>query len=296
MTIPTFSVIKNHSSYLQYLTPRAIVNQLDIRMEIMFSNDTQARGSGLLFYVGLHDHLSVGSDGDYLALGVLNNRVVLQFNLGSGGTSITSENELSYNEKWNTILAGRKGRDGYLYVDNDVKEGSSPPPLVGLNVFGHLYLGGVPDFSMLNSEVLFTEGFRGTIKDARVRTAISNAWLPLSMEHSTNVSHLVTVVQGLNVQDQKVNTCVVGACLNNGTCQSLGASYVCRCLPMFSGLTCNDTSVPCRDYNPCQGRSTCRMRDSGFTCDCLPGKAGRYCENGKLGMRMDSREILLGYY
>ncbi len=152
VSIPTFNVVKNHSSYLQYLTPRGAVNQLDLRMEIKFSNHTRSRGVGLLFYVGLHDHLSVGSDGDYLALGVLNNRVVLQFNLGSGHADVTSE-PLRSDQKWFTILAGRKGREGYLYVDNQVKEGRSPPPLEGLNVFGHLYLGGVPDFSILNSEV-----------------------------------------------------------------------------------------------------------------------------------------------
>ena len=152
MTIPIFSVVKNHSSYLQYLSPRAAVNQLDIRMEIKFMNNTRSRGVGLLFYVGLHDHLSVGSDGDYLALGVVNNRMVLQFNLGSGAANLTSD-PLSSDQAWFTILAGRKGRDGYLYVDNQVKEASSPPPLEGLNVFGHLYIGGVPEFSMLNSEV-----------------------------------------------------------------------------------------------------------------------------------------------
>lgn len=121
-------------------------------MEIKFSNHTQSRRIGLLFYVGLHDHLSVGSDSDYLALGVYDNRVVLQYNLGSGAVNISSE-PLTFNKKWFTILAGRKGRHGYLYVDKDVKEAHSPPPLVGLNVFGNLYLGGIPEFSMLNSEV-----------------------------------------------------------------------------------------------------------------------------------------------
>ena len=152
MTIPTYNVVKGHSSYLQYQTPRGAVNQLDLRMEIKFSNDTRSREVGLLFYVGLHDHLSVGSDGDYLALGVVNNRMVLQFNLGSGATNVTSD-PLSFHQEWFTILAGRKGREGYLYVDNQVKEGRTPPPLEGLNVFGNLYLGGVPDFSMLNDEV-----------------------------------------------------------------------------------------------------------------------------------------------
>ena len=110
----------------------------------------------MLFYVGLHDHLSVGSDGDYLALGVVDNRVVLQFNLGSGAVSVAS-GPLSSGQGWFTILAGRMGREGYLYVDNQVKEARSPPPLVGLNVFGRLYLGGVPEFSMLNDEVSFTK-------------------------------------------------------------------------------------------------------------------------------------------
>lgn len=151
VSIPSFSVVLNHSSYIQYLTPRAAVDRLDLRMEIKLSNESRARRVGLLFYVGLHDHLSVGSDGDYLALGILDNRVVLQFNLGSGPAYITSE-ALPSNQDWVTILAGRKGRDGYLYVNNQLKESSSPPPLAGLNVFGHLYLGGVPEYSMLNSE------------------------------------------------------------------------------------------------------------------------------------------------
>ena len=121
-------------------------------MDIKFSNDTKSRGDGLLFYIGLHNHLSVGSDGDYLALGVINNRIMLQFNLGSGAGKVTSE-VLNLDQEWFSILAGRKGRDGYLYVDNQVKEGQSPPPLQGLNVFGNLYLGGIPESTMLNSEV-----------------------------------------------------------------------------------------------------------------------------------------------
>jgi EYS protein len=152
VSIPTFAVVKNHSSYLQYLSPRGAVNLLDLRMEIHFANHSKSRRNGLLFYIGLHDHLSVGSDGDYLALGVLNNRVVLQFNLGSGAVSVTSE-PLNPDQEWFAILAGRRGRDGYMYVDDQVKEARSPPPLVGLNVFGRLYLGGVPQFSMLNNEV-----------------------------------------------------------------------------------------------------------------------------------------------
>ena len=130
-------------------------------------------------------------------------------------------------------------------------------------------------------QVVFTEGFRGSIKDPKVRTGISNSWLSLIMDHSANTTGLIAVESGLNIQDQKVNTCVAGACLNNGTCLSLGASYFCRCQPEWSGMTCNDSAVPCRDYNPCHGVSTCRMLDSGFMCDCPPGKAGRFCENGE---------------
>ena len=140
--------------------------------------------------------------------------------------------------------------------------------------------------------MIFTEGFRGSIKDPKLRTGASNAWISLSTEHSTNTTNFAPVISGLNIQDQKVNACVVGACLNNGSCESLGASYVCRCRPEWSGMTCNDTSVPCRDYNPCHGRSTCRMRDSGFRCDCPPGKAGRYCENGRWGKDIGSLNYL----
>ena len=271
----------DYSSFLQYTTPRGVIDQLDIHLQIKPSDHVRARRSALLFYIGLHDHLSVGSDGDYLALGILNNRVLLQYNLGSGIANITSQQELDLDKTWYTVLAGRKGRVGYLYIDHgDMQEGHSPPPLVALNVFGHMYLGGVPDVSQLNSEVVFEEGFRGIIKDPKIRTGSSNSWFPMAMKHSTNNSNELTVVSGLNIQNERVNACVAGACLNNGSCESLGASYVCRCLPQWSGMRCNDTSIPCREYNPCQGLSTCRTRDSGITCDCPLGKAGKYCQNG----------------
>ena len=247
------------------------------------SDHARARSSSLLFYVGLHDHLSVGSDGDYFALGILNNHVVLQYNLGSGPANITSQQELQLDKEWYTILAGRKGRDGYLYIDrDDMQEGQSPPPLVALNVFGHMYLGGIRDASQLNSEVVFKEGFMGTIKDPKIRTGSSNSWVSMVMTHSSNNSDDLVVVMGLNIQNERVNACVQGACLNNGSCESLGASYVCQCLSTWSGMMCNDTAILCREYNPCQGHSTCRTRELGFTCDCPLGKTGEYCENSML--------------
>ena len=281
--MPIFTVTHDYSSFLQYATPKGVSNQLDLRLEIKLSDHVRARNSSLLFYVGLHDYLSVGSDGDYFALGILNNHVVLQYNLGSGAANITSQQELRLDKEWYTILAGRKGRDGYLYIDrDDMQEGQSPPPLVGLNVFGHMYLGGIRDTSQLNSEVVFKEGFMGTIKDPKIRTGSSNSWVSMVMTHSSNNSDDLVVVMGLNIQNERVNACVQGACLNNGSCESLGASYVCQCLPTWSGMMCNDTAIPCREYNPCQGRSTCRTRDLGFTCDCPLGKTGKHCENSML--------------
>ena len=111
----------------------------------------------------------------FFAVGLKNNMVVLQYNLGAGSARIYSE-PLNHSKEWRMVVAGRDRFDGWLYVDDQPrKEGKSDGSHVGLNLAEPLYIGDIPDPRQIPSVLEFKSGgFHGSIYDVAIRLALKD--------------------------------------------------------------------------------------------------------------------------
>ncbi|XP_048590163.1 protein eyes shut homolog [Nematostella vectensis] len=273
ISVPGFTMLHGYASYIQYATPTPGASHFDITMQFRV-DDPIAWNDALLLYSSQDRYLG---GGDFIALGLKDGQVLLQYNLGSGLARIRSCS-LNKTQDWHTVTAGRSGPEGYVYADNCEKvRGSSEGNLQELNLYAPLFIGGVHDLSELPTYVDFKSGFRGNLYGMAIRFSNQEVWRNLSLLQTQGVSERVEA--GSNIGNESYNECIsqTPPCLNGGNCTRHAATYVCRCLPGWRGLYCGSRSIPCLDYNPCAFGSTCREKQGVVTCDCPLGRTGLTC-------------------
>lgn len=130
------------------------------------------------------------------------------------------------------------------------------------------------------SERILDHSNQATASTLELNTAHSKPPFPI-LDNSTETAFLVGIneesVEGTAVYLPGPDHCKTNPCLNGGTCYPTETSYVCTCVPGFSGDQCELDFDECHS-NPCRNGATCVDGFNTFRCLCLPSYIGALCE------------------
>uniref|UniRef100_UPI003AAC0E98 protein eyes shut homolog n=1 Tax=Centroberyx gerrardi TaxID=166262 RepID=UPI003AAC0E98 len=263
-----------YTSFVAYSSIPSLSFFYEFLLKFTLANNASALKDNLILFSG---HKGQGDDGDdFLVLGIRNGRVVHKFNLGSGVGTIVSE-RLNQQINIHTVIFGRSKKTGWLKVDGQRnRTGSSPGPLLGLNVFNQLYVGGYNEYTpeLLPLGSRFRNGFQGCIFDMQFRTRRDRKFQALGQP----AGHPAF---GRSVGQCGVTPCHHVQCKNGGTCVDSGSSVYCQCPSGWKGALCSETVSVCDvEHTPpplCAHGSTCIPLPNGYTCQCPLGTGGLYC-------------------
>uniref|UniRef100_A0AAX7V8W2 Agrin n=1 Tax=Astatotilapia calliptera TaxID=8154 RepID=A0AAX7V8W2_ASTCA len=207
---------------------------------------------------------------DFISLALVNGRVELRFNTGSGTGTALSKVQISQG-RWHQLVVTRNRRNAMLSVDSEAHiEGESPRGTDGLNLDTNLFIGGVPEDINVKERTGLAVGLVGCIRMLDVNNR------NLNLQENGGES-----LYGSGVGECGNNPCLPNPCKNGGACQVKEAEmFHCKCSKGFWGLTCADVHDPCSPTR-CHPSSQCQAQpEGGYKCECPMGREGRHCENG----------------
>lgn len=212
--------------------------------------------SGLLLYVGLSR--------SYIALGLESGQVLLYLGTEFDSLELRSQVNISDND-WYIVLLHVNTMEAVLQVDSEV-ERINFSTLLDIDTV--VYVGGVPDFTLLPSHVSQTAGLVGCVHDR--------------MYNGESVELSAVDHEGRDIGQCLEPLCSYIDCQNGADCSELTVvpGFECECLPLYSGVYCEIPLQVC-DPNPCQFGGLCREVESTFSCQCPLGRGGRTCDEGE---------------
>ncbi|XP_061592745.1 agrin-like [Cololabis saira] len=252
--IPSFG----GQSYLAFRTMTAY-HTVRIAMEFRASETT-----GLLLFNGQMQKK------DFISLALVNGKVELRFNTGSGTGTVLSNVQISLGH-WHQLVVTRNRRTAMLSVDNEPHiQGETPRGTDGLNLDTNLFIGGVTE--ELKQDVRDRTGVAAGLVGCIRLLDVNNRMLNLQETGGDSLF-------GSGVGECGNNPCQPNPCKNAGECQIKEAEmFHCRCSRGFWGPTCADVHDPCVP-SKCHESSQCQaLPEGGYKCECPMGREGKHCE------------------
>ena len=247
---PSFS----GDSFLSHPLPSPSTSEFNYSLALLPTESS----SGLVLYLTPsqpHSHIGLGLEAAQLVLYV-----------GTDSGSVELRTPVEANE-WHVVELHVGSQQASLQVDSQTERVSftRTSPVTEANTL--VYVGGVPDFSLLLN-VTQMVGLVGCIHDR----AANGQSVELSV-----VAH-----QGRDVGQCSQSVCPYIQCQNGAQCSEVAEvpGFTCDCLPFFTGVFC-ETALPVCQPNPCLFGGLCREELSTFSCQCPLGRAGRTCEEGE---------------
>ncbi|XP_070366845.1 basement membrane-specific heparan sulfate proteoglycan core protein isoform X9 [Equus asinus] len=240
-------------SFLPLPTIKDAYRKFEIR--ITFRPDS---ADGMLLYNGQKQ--SPGSPAslahrqpDFISFGLVGGRPEFRFDAGSGMATIRHPTPLALGQ-FHTVTLLRSLTQGSLIVGSLAPvNGTSQGKFQGLDLNEELYLGGYPDYSAIPKAGL-SSGFIGCVRELRIQGE-------------------EIVFHDLNLTAHGIShcpTCRDRPCQNGGQCQdSESSSYVCVCLPGFTGSRCEHSQA--LHCHPDHGCHPCHPNTHAASHLCCPG-------------------------
>ena len=184
----------------------------------------------------------------------------------SGSIELRTQTHINDNT-WHAIELHVDTQEASLQVDSEI-ERSDPSGHTQLDSNAIVYVGGLPDLTVLPSDVMQTTGLVGCVHDR--------------MANGQSVELTVIDHEGRDIAQCLESVCPYIQCQNGADCNDIAEfpGFVCECLPFFSGVYC-ETSLPLCEPNPCLFGGLCREEQATFVCLCPLGRAGRTCDDGE---------------
>ncbi|KAL2779494.1 versican core protein isoform 3 precursor [Daubentonia madagascariensis] len=121
---------------------------------------------------------------------------------------------------------------------------------------------------------------QATVSTVELNTELATP--PFSLLETSNETEFLIGINEESVEGTAIylpgpDRCKTNPCLNGGTCYPTETSYVCTCVPGYSGDQCELDFDECHS-NPCRNGATCIDGFNTFRCLCLPSYVGALCE------------------
>lgn len=250
--VPRFA--QSQLSYMSMPTLPDTYQRLEVELSLRAE-----KPDGLILYNGQQPY-----GGDFVSLGLRNSYVEFRFELGRGPILLRSERQIEMG-RWTTIRIIRNKRDGILQVEGQPEiTGSAPGQFVGLDLQEPLYIGAVPNFTVISRAAGFSEGFVGCISTFRI-----------------GATQLDLMAVGIQHGVSPCLTCSRNSCLNGGTCHEAPTKtgQSCKCTAGYSGDKCDKEGEACYP-ELCGPGGRCAGKPGQVSkCFCPLGRRGRRCEN-----------------